>query len=82
MGRPLDVTQPARTVWVAHQVGVEGDGVVTGVTWGGGQEESWVGLKVSYSVCVCVCVCEGYLLQTRVVETELRVSSPAVPGLG
>lgn len=32
VGGPLDVAQPARPVRVAHQVGVEGDGVVAGVT--------------------------------------------------
>lgn len=31
VGGPLDVAQPARPVGVAHQVGVERDGVVAGV---------------------------------------------------
>ena len=29
--RPLDVTQPARPVWVTHQVGVESDRVIDGI---------------------------------------------------
>lgn len=33
VGGPLDVAQPARPVRVAHQVGVERDGVVAGVTY-------------------------------------------------
>lgn len=31
---PLDVAQPARPVGVAHQVGVESDGIIAGITCG------------------------------------------------